>query len=986
MQRLRGGRRQRQDAPQEAPGRRARVRNRLLASVALCTVAVVAAGVPSIVTGTSDVAQAQDLVDRAETARLAVSLAHAVADERDDTVRALAERGADRAPDVPEAEVPGAAAPDPGLPDPGVTDPDVPDPGVPDPGVPDPGVPDPGVPGTATGGTGVPDPGTPGGTGTPGATGTGTSGAASPVNHTVRRPGAVAAGDEEADAASRSRVDRKVAELRPQLPSDVRALLDRLPELRQEAEAADGGAKDAQAAHSGYTDIVLALGGVAEAAARELPARAGDDTAAALPHLGRAVAQASATRGLLLGVLTEQDGDSRLASAAQAARVREQGALADFERLAPDRTRETFGSTVNGTDVTTAETYLDELADRPELTDAELDVSPERVASALTTRIDRMRGVHSALAGAEVARLEQLRDDDVTALQLRIALLGAAVLLAAGAGISAARSMARPLAAVRRGSMRVAADPVAEEPVRYTGRNDEFADVVRAVNTLRDVAAGLDERARTAGEATAGHDAERDRLGAECTRLRTERDALRAELTGRDGAVHGTFVQLALRSLGLVERQLALIESMEEKEAEPERLKTLFTLDHMATRMRRHGENLLLLAGSEHAAGHQPQPVPLLDVLRASLSEIERYERVELTSLPPHAQVSGFAADDVSHLVAELLDNATSFSPPDARVELSGWLLENGEVMLSVQDEGIGMAADRLVELNERLGEPGDRRPPEPDGQGAGGLGLGLYVVARLAARHGIRVQLRPQRQGGITAVAVLPRALLPDRPAPGVPGAAAPGETPTGMPGSVAEANSNALPPRPGRRLAARRLPDPAPGNPGDGSAPDTAPAAPAPEGRGPAPGQNEPAVPAASAPPPAAVRLPAQPAEPDEHARAVDEPPPSRAESGEQRPAGRRLTDKGLPKRTPHLTSPPPRSGATGAPDRGGVTADELRKRLGGFQSGARQGLREAAARIAADEPSADRTGGEPAEGPGPSDDRPGADDMGGTEEARQ
>lgn len=151
--------------------------------------------------------------------------------------------------------------------------------------------------------------------------------------------------------------------------------------------------------------------------------------------------------------------------------------------------------------------------------------------------------------------------------------------------------------------------------------------------------------------------------------------------------------------------------------------------------------------------------MPLVDVVRAAVSEIERYDRVRIAALPPHAHVTGFAADDLSHLLAELLENATSFSPPDAPVEISGWLLENGEVMLSVQDEGIGITPDRLTRLNARLS---DFDPEQPYGTEDGeGLGLGLYVVARLAHRHGVRVRLRGQQQSGSTVVAVLPEALM---------------------------------------------------------------------------------------------------------------------------------------------------------------------------------------------------------------------------------
>lgn len=193
----------------------------------------------------------------------------------------------------------------------------------------------------------------------------------------------------------------------------------------------------------------------------------------------------------------------------------------------------------------------------------------------------------------------------------------------------------------------------------------------------------------------------------------------------------------------------------------------------MATVMRRHSENMLVLAGAEHGHGHAG-PIPLVDVARAAVSEIERYERVTIQSLPPHAQIAGFAADDLSHLLAELLENATSFSPPDSHVELSGWLLESGEVMLSVSDAGIGMSTVRMGELNARLADPASFEPGERhiDMTGAG---LGLQVTSLLAARHGVRVQLREQKGSGVTAVVVLPSALLPNSlPASSPPAAAA--------------------------------------------------------------------------------------------------------------------------------------------------------------------------------------------------------------------
>ena len=143
------------------------------------------------------------------------------------------------------------------------------------------------------------------------------------------------------------------------------------------------------------------------------------------------------------------------------------------------------------------------------------------------------------------------------------------------------------------------------------------------------------------------------------------------------------------------------------------------------------------------------------------------------------------------------MENATSFSPPDLPVEISGWLLENGEVMLSVQDEGIGMTGEQMTRLNARLAEFDPESPYDQEGNEGPGLGLGLYVVARLAHRHGVRVQLREQKQGGVAAVVVVPGGLLASAQPSAVPSATAPttGATPAfSLPGADAEANSNIL------------------------------------------------------------------------------------------------------------------------------------------------------------------------------------------------
>ncbi|WP_338146792.1 nitrate- and nitrite sensing domain-containing protein, partial [Streptomyces boncukensis] len=554
-------------------------------------------------------------------------------------------------------------------------------------------------------------------------------------------------------ASLRARVDRQAAKVRGAAPDRVRARLAALPQTRREART---GPRGARAAYEAYSETIQALRGIAQDAARELPARAQSATAGALPELARAVDQASATRGLLRGALAGSGAQRALTSRAQQARAREQAALDDFEETADRADRERYRTTVTGTDVNAAERYLARLTDRPYLTARDRALSAERVDAALSARIAHIRGVQSSFAAAEVKRLEGLRDDDVDALQLRAALVGACLLLALAVSVWSARSVARPLSVLRRGSGRLAADPAGTEPITFRGRNDEFADVVRALNALRESAAGLQRRASWA-------ESEQDQLAvakAELTEqhelLRQDHAALQEQARQSSVAGHALFERLARRTLELAERQLDALEGLEARETDPDRLGALFTLDHLATRMRRHSDTLLLLAGAPRGGdgaggdgGAPPGPAPLLDVLRAAVSEIEQYERVELGTLPSGTQVGGAAADDLSHLVAELLDNAAAFSPRGSEVRLTGRTLKNGEVAVSVQDDGAGLHRKRLGEVNARLEAAGTQGPPG-DGDPLGG---GLYVAARLAARHGMRVRLRARRLGGTEAV-----------------------------------------------------------------------------------------------------------------------------------------------------------------------------------------------------------------------------------------
>ncbi|SFD59775.1 sensor histidine kinase [Streptomyces aidingensis] len=559
------------------------------------------------------------------------------------------------------------------------------------------------------------------------------------------------------DPSVRSRSDRRVDELRADAPAPLLRRLETLADTREQALSGDAGPL---AVHDAYSLIITQLDAVTRSVSRERPERAADPVSGALPDLARAVDASAATRGLLAAALLLGGDQPELVQGAQRARAREEAALADFATTGGARGQDVYDTTVTGPEAAAAAGYLQAFTAAPGAAPAaELrEAGAEQVAAALAARTELQRGVLASLVGRQTENLRELRADDLTALQLRVALVAAAVLLAAGISVATARSLTRPLAVVRLGTRRVASDPAGQEPVRYIGRNDEFAEVIAAVNALHARAVTLQ---REAGEATADrgdlHE-EHHRLTAERQRLLTEQQELSRRLAALHGAVHGTFAHHADRILALAAEQLAVLERLEQHETDPDHLATLFSLDHLAARVRRHGENLLLLAGAERPAPPD-RPLPLVDVLRAAVSEIERYELVEIDQPVPELLIEGFAVRDISHLLAELLDNATAFSPPHARVGLAGRTRPDGGAALLVTDEGIGMTGARLAELNERLAEPGDIPPPGADGDP--GIGMGMYTVARLVARHGLHVSLRLRAEGGIAAEVILPPALV---------------------------------------------------------------------------------------------------------------------------------------------------------------------------------------------------------------------------------
>jgi signal transduction histidine kinase len=211
------------------------------------------------------------------------------------------------------------------------------------------------------------------------------------------------------------------------------------------------------------------------------------------------------------------------------------------------------------------------------------------------------------------------------------------------------------------------------------------------------------------------------------------------------------FLNISMRNQSLLHRQLEMLDTMERHASGPEALADLFRLDHLTTRMRRHAEGLIILSGATPGRGWR-DPVPVVDVLRAAVAEVEDYVRVDVVSESLDL-VAGTAVNDVIHLVAELVENATVFSPPNTRIEIRADRVGTG-LVAEIEDRGLGISEEELEGINRRLASPPEFDPGSSEQ-------LGLYVVSRLAARHAIQVTLRRSAYGGTTAILLLPFGLI---------------------------------------------------------------------------------------------------------------------------------------------------------------------------------------------------------------------------------
>jgi signal transduction histidine kinase len=527
---------------------------------------------------------------------------------------------------------------------------------------------------------------------------------------------------------------------------DVSGLLGDLTQLQG---VSPGMFSSSPSALSSASKNVQLFAGQAIQAANTFSASVGNGTsdadlngnATALGALLRVENQLSVQRGTLFVALSSSPPNLTPAALTTLLQAQQQQAAdqAEFTASATQSELASFDGVIGGTAAIPARTQ-EALAVTNAVSDLPLttlnNVSATKLTApgwyaAMTATVNGTHQVAGQLAADVAGQASTLRSQSTSNLLvssiLTVLLLGLVVLVST----LVARSLIRPLRKLRVDALDIARHRLPEmvrqisegvgesaeiEPIGVTGA-DEIAEVARAF----------------------------DQVYQEAVRLAVHEATLR-------GNLNATFVNLSRRSQTLVERQLGIIDSLEQAEQDPERLSSVFRLDHLAVRMRRNSENLLVLAGHEEVRKWS-KPVSLLDVVRAAISEIEEYERV-ITNIPPTILISGRATSDVVRLIAELLENAATFSPVTTQVLVTGQTVTSGGVLIEIVDEGLGMADQDLERENWRLDNP-----PEIDV--AASRQMGLFVVGRLAARHGVRVRLRHSPSSGVSVLVWLPETLM---------------------------------------------------------------------------------------------------------------------------------------------------------------------------------------------------------------------------------
>ncbi|MBB5856776.1 nitrate- and nitrite sensing domain-containing protein [Amycolatopsis umgeniensis] len=519
------------------------------------------------------------------------------------------------------------------------------------------------------------------------------------------------------------------------------AQLEKLADIRQRASA---GQLDPVQAIGEYTDVTTALLAVDTA----LAAGASEDvlggTPAALHDLAVMKEQLSLSQALVsFGIARSSLAPSEL-DQLRTAELRLADRFTDFRAAASEQQRQEFSAAVTDNAMETrdrlAKTALGDQG--ASAAQAFRTLSAQGWNDASNTVITKTGEVANKFGAQASAVSAELVDDASSGAGLLAVLLFGAMVLAVAVVFLITRQLLRSLKMLRASALDVAEKQLPDAVRNIQEGRSQGTDV-------QPVPVGGDDEIGEVARAF-------DKVHHQALRLATEQASMR---TGYSNV----FVNLSRRSQSLVQRQLQLIERLERDEEDADQLATLFQLDHLATRMRRNNENLMVLSGAEPGR-RSGQPVSATDVVRAAVSEIEQYQRVTVQN-PPPVRLVGYAANDLMRLIAELLDNATAFSAPETQVTVATRLVEDGSFGIDILDKGIGMNEAEVAEANARLTEA-------PNVDLATSRRMGLFVVGRLASRHRIGVSLHGGKDiVGVRATVSVPADLV--MPPPGDPGPA---------------------------------------------------------------------------------------------------------------------------------------------------------------------------------------------------------------------
>jgi signal transduction histidine kinase len=552
--------------------------------------------------------------------------------------------------------------------------------------------------------------------------------------------------------AARADVDRaagpfsdatnRAAEVDAAIAAPGKTATDAIAKLASLRQRASAGQLDPVQAITEYTAITSSLLTLDTALAAGVSDDAIGGAPGALHDLQIAGEQVSLSQALVdYGIARGNLATSEL-DLVRAAQVRLGDRLDDFRSAATAQQLADFDSTVPGTRFDARDALINGVLSSSDTSDgptqqAFRQLSAEQwdaASAALQNGLGQVAGRLGQQIQATSARLVEQSSSGAGVLAV---LLFGALVLAFAVVFLITRQLLRSLRVLRASAL-----DVAEQQLPAAVRNIQEG---RAQGTdVRPVPVAVNDEI---GEVARAFDA----VHHQALKLATEQAAMR---TGY-GSV---FVNLSRRSQSLVQRQLQLIERLERDEEDADQLATLFQLDHLATRMRRNNENLMVLSGSEPSR-RSGQPVSTTDVLRAAVSEIEQYQRV-VVQPPPVARVVGYAASDLMRLLAELLDNATAFSAPETQVTMATRLADDGSLSVDILDKGIGMNEAEVAEANTRLTEAGSVDL-------ATSRRMGLFVVGRLASRHRVGVSLFGGRDiVGVRATVTVPAELVMAPPA----------------------------------------------------------------------------------------------------------------------------------------------------------------------------------------------------------------------------